>query len=168
MAMLHYVDDRPIVLTERGRWEQGGEPLHPKVATLFSAHIVPVTESGFEIRIGHQRQTIEVRDCGFFIRSMHLDRHTDGHLVAVRAQLSDGTHETLDPSTFEQGSDGVLYVRIERHGFRTRCRFSSSQYHELALEVVPSEDESDSYQIEIGQRFWPFGLPMDVVNIAVA
>ena len=25
MAMLHYVDDRPIILTENGAWEQGGD-----------------------------------------------------------------------------------------------------------------------------------------------
>ena len=167
MAMLHYVDDRPIVLTERGTWEQGGEPLHPKVSRLFDSHIVPVSEYGFEIRIGHQRQTIEVRDCGFFIRSIFLDRHSDGRLMAVRAQLSDGALERLDPSTFEQGENGVFYARVERHGFRTRCRFSSAQYHELALEVVPVTGEVDSFQIEIASSYWPFGQPADVVNIAV-
>ena len=165
MAMLHYVDDRPIVLTENGAWEQGGEPLHPKVALLFSAQVVPIGPAEFEIQIGHQRQHVEVRDTAFFVRSISLQRDGVGALLELKGQLSDGREEVLDPATFEQREDGVFYVRLVRNGFKTRCRLSSSQYHELALECEPTE--MDGYQIEIGGKGWRIDEPMGPPNIPI-
>ena len=165
MAMLHYVDDRPIVLTENGAWEQGGEPLHPKVALLFSAQVVPTGPTEFEIQIGHQRQRVEVRDAAFFVRSLLLQRDDDGTLVELKGRLSDGREEVLDPATFEQREDGVFYVRLVRNGFKTRCRLSSSQYHELALECEPAE--IDGYQIDIGGKGWRIDEPMGPPNIPI-
>ena len=163
MAMLHYVDDRPIVLTENGSWEQGGEPLHPKVAVLFSAQVAPTGPEAFELQIGHQRQTVEVRDAAFFVRSLLLERDSAGTLLALKAQLSDGTEEVLDPATFEQRTDGVFYVRLIRNGFKTRCRLSSSQYHELALEAEPTG--ADGYQVVIDGMPWRLDEPMGPPNV---
>ena len=64
---------------------------------------------------------------------------TPRSLSELKGQLSDGREEVLDPATFEQREDGVFYVRLVRNGFKTSCRLSSSQYHELALECEPTE-----------------------------
>lgn len=164
MVMFYYVDDRPIVLTERGNWEQGKEPLHPKVALLFAAHIVPTGLDEFEVQLGHQRQKVIVEDVGFFVKSLRFERDLQGRLTQLVVKLSDGLEEVVDPSTFEQRADGVFYMRVNRNGFRTRCRLSSAQYHELALEAEPLDD--NTYQIAIGETHWPFSQPMGPVNIA--
>ena len=166
MAMLHYVDDRPIVLTERGTWEQGTELLHPKVALLFSAHIVPTSSTDFEVRLGHQRQAIMVQDVGFFAKSLRLERDEEGRIKSLLVKVSDGQDEVVDPSTFEQRDDGVFYIRIKRNGFRTRCRLSSAQYHELALEAEETPD-GVGFQIGIGDSYWVFGQPVGPVSITL-
>ena len=166
MAMLHYVDDRPIVLTERGGWEQGDEALHPKVAMLFSAHIVPTSSTDFEVQLGHQRQTVLVHDVGFFVKSLRLERDSDGGITRLVAKVSDGREEVVDPSTFEQRDDGAFYFRVTRNGFHTRCRLSSAQYHELALEAEETVDGT-GFQVAIGKRYWPFGRPAGPVSIAL-
>ena len=87
------------------------------------------------------------------------------HLSELKGQLSDGREEVLDPATFEQREDGVFYVRLVRNGFKTRCRLSSSQYHELALECEPAE--IDGYQIDIGGKGWRIDEPMGPPNIPI-
>ena len=83
-------------MTENGAWEQGGEPLHPKVALLFSTQVVPTGPAEFEIQIGHQRQRVEVRDAAYFVRSISLQRDAEGSLSELKGQLSDGREEVLD------------------------------------------------------------------------
>ena len=166
MAMLHYVDDRPIVLTERGSWEQGNEALHPKVALLFSAHLVPTSATDFEVQLGHQRQSVLVQDVGFFVKSLRFERDGLGKITDVVVKVSDGHEEVVDPSTFEQRDDGVFYIRVTRNGYRTRCRFSSAQYHELALEVEETSDGT-GFHIAIGNTCWPVDQPVGPVSIAL-
>jgi len=166
MAMLHYVDDRPIVLTERGTWEQGSESLHPKVGLLFAAHIVPTSATDFEVQLGHQRQAVVVRDVGFFVKSLRLERNDKGELTQIVAKISDGNEEAVDPSTFEQRDDGVFYFRVIRNGFHTRCRLSSAQYHELALEAEETPDGT-GFQIGIAAKPWVFGQSVGPVSIPI-
>jgi len=164
--MLHYVDDRPIVLTERGSWEQGSELLHPKVALLFASHIVPTSTTEFEVQLGRQRQAVQVQDVGYFVKSLRLERNENGELTKIVAKISDGNEEVVDPSTFEQRDDGVFYIRVVRNGFHTRCRLSSAQYHELALEAEETPDGT-GFQIGIGASYWVFGQSIGPVSIAV-
>jgi hypothetical protein len=134
MPQYFELPDLPIRITARGEWLHGGEPLHPRVAILFSKNVVPRLGGTYDIVLGHAKQSLQVDDTAYFVRSVSPQlRAADGGLASVTVALSDGTTEQLRPETLMQSAQQVLYCRLVRHGLWVPCRFMPQQYHSLML-----------------------------------
>jgi hypothetical protein len=124
----------PIRITARGDWLHGDEPLHPRVAVLFAKNVVPRLNGTYDVVLGHAKQTLQVQDTAYFVRSIAPQRSARGDgLACVTLWLSDGTTEKLQPETLMQSPQQVLYCRLVRHGLWVPCRFLPQQYHSLML-----------------------------------
>lgn len=152
MARFVELEHLPIRLTERGRWLHGETPVHPRVAVLFSRHIVPQADGRYYIVLGGNEEAVEVDDAAFFVETMNL-LEADGDLERVDIRISDGKEETLDPSSLMISNENVLYARVDRNGFSVPCRFPPSLYHRLALKV--EENPDGGFFLPVGGRSYP-------------
>ena len=152
------IDDLPIRISPDGRWLHGDEDLHPKVAVLFSKCLIPMENGEYELRVGQQKAPVLVSDVGFFVRSMTVQKDDQGQVISVLLKVSDQLSEQLKPASLMMSEDNCLYCRIERHGMRVPCKFTPSQYYELAL---LAEMEGEAAWLEVGDQRYQINLPFD-------
>ena len=153
MATWYLLPESPIRVTERGAWLHGTEDLHPRVAKLFARHIVPTVEGQYLVRLGRERQLLEVADTAFFVRSMRLQLEAESQLMRVTLELSDGKTEALDPATLMQSTDHALYCQLQRYELTVPCRFMPAHYHELAWHIA--EGEGGLFYLRMKDKRWP-------------
>ena len=97
-------------LDREGRFFHDGALVeHPKLASALPTWIARHPDDGrFILNNGYDWTYFTVEDVPFFV--LHL-RNEDGDAVL---RLSDGTEETLEPSTLREGTEGELYVSVKR------------------------------------------------------
>ena len=156
LAKLLIIDDLPIRIATDGQWLHGDDPVHPKVAILFSKSVYPLEDGNYELRVGPQKAPVLVADCAFFVRSLTIARDESGALTKIDLCISDEHNETLEPSTLMMSEENVLYCRIERHGFSVPCRFLQRHYYEI---VELSDVEGDEAFIQVGEQRFELSRP---------
>lgn len=139
MADIFLLPEQPIRLNSRNEWLHGDDPIGPRVANLFARHIEVQEDGSYAVRLGAQRQAIDVADAPIVV--LRLQCQPTGEAPGARwlLHLSDGHSEALDPSTLMQSADNVLYCRVRRGEFWLPCRFAPQQYHTLALSAEIDE-----------------------------
>ena len=142
MAKLLIIDDLPIRIATDGQWLHGDEPVHPKVAILFSKSVYPLKDGTYELRVAHQRAPVLVADCAFFVRALKVIADEEGRISKLEIRVSDEQTEKVDPNTFMMSDENVLYCRIHRHGFSVPCRFLQRHYYELVELAELNEDSA--------------------------
>ena len=159
LPSLLLIDDLPIRISADGRWLHGDEGLHPKVAVLFSKCLVPKENGEYELQVGHQKAPVLVSDVGFFVRSMRIEKDSEGSLTAVVIKVCDQVEESVDCDSFMMSEDNGLYCRIERHGMSVPCKFAPAQYYELALLANMEEDKA---VLAVQGKAYQLNRPFDV------
>lgn len=151
MAELFHLPDQPIRLTARNIWLHGDDVIGHNVARLFARSIEVQLDGSYALRLGAQRQKIEVLDTAYVVtRVEHIDSGDDGAGM-IFVHTSDGQRQPLDPSTLMQSSEHVLYCRVRRGNFEVPCRFSPQQYHDLALWA---DCDAQGFYLPPGPKRW--------------
>ncbi|NNL85463.1 MAG: hypothetical protein HKP27_07415 [Myxococcales bacterium] len=145
-----------LILHHDGRWTHEGQPIrNRKLREAFDRGVRYLPdEDVFVVTLGRFRGQIEVEEAAFFVRSIDL--------ATGRLMLSDGSEETLDPSTLVVSSrDGALLCRIPRAESATNvlARFDPGPHAELLLTA-----EADDSGISVACGGLRYSLPDAVVG----
>lgn len=119
MKRWHTREDSGIKLDAEGRWWHDGERVeHPKIAAAFDAGLRPTDDGRFTLVVGDDWCFVEVQGPAYrVVEAWPLEGQ-------ARVELSDGSHEQLDPSTLSIDLTGVLTCRVKSG--RALARFSRS------------------------------------------
>ena len=125
-----------LVLHHDGSWTHEGEPIrHRKMREHFDRHVRYLPdEEEYVVFLRHFRGQIEVEEAAFF--ALGFDARTG------EIELSDGTRETLDPSTLRNSPiDGawLCSVKTELVPGGLSARFERAAHAEL-LACVEERD----------------------------
>jgi hypothetical protein len=108
-----------------GNWYADDERIsNPRIADLFSRHVVRDPAGGYMIRMGDERAPIVVDDTPYVVRS--VSRAPAGPLVIA---LNDGTSEPLDLASLAAAADSVLYCQVKEG--TEPARFLRAAYYQL-------------------------------------
>ena len=120
-----------IRLDSRGRWTHEGLDFeNPRIIELFNRNVSRTEGGTWVLEIGRFTYPIEVEDTGFFVERVEWG-------ATPTLSLSDGTSETLDPTTLVYAGDGRLYTTVKDGEFR--ARFKRNAYYSVA-EHIEEED----------------------------
>lgn len=157
MADVFMLTDAPIRVNARNEWLHGDDVIHPRVAKLFAQNVSMAEDGSYVVCLGRETQPIVVEDTPFWVTRMVVEpRAGQGAyegLERVQLHLSDGSTERLDASTLMQSTEHTLYCRIERQGYLVPCRFTTQQYHTLAMYASA---HGSGYALQVGQQAYTF------------
>jgi hypothetical protein len=119
-----------------GRWSHEGQPIrNRRLREHFDRSVrYLATDRKFVVTLRHFRGEIEVEEAAFFVRSFDAG--------SGRIALSDGSEETLDPSTLALSPiDGALLCRAKRAlaAEGLLARFAHGAHAEL-MQAVEEQD----------------------------
>ena len=120
-------------IDREGTWcHEGVEVTHPGVLRNLFANLREDAE-GYHLQTGPRRVPVQVDDAPFIV--VRVETPESG---AIRAHLTDGNEELLDPATIVLDPRGVPYCRVK--GGRFRARFSVAAWLQLAewVQVDPA------------------------------
>ena len=121
-----------------GRWSHEGQPiLNRRLREHFDRSVCYLpAERKYVVTLRHYRGEIEVEEAAFFVRSFDAG--------SGRIALSDGSEETLDPSTLALSPiDGALLCRAKRAlaAEGLLARFAHGAHAELMHAVEEQDGE---------------------------
>lgn len=118
-----------LELSSEGVWIHNGTPYqNEKLSEMFSRSIIWDEKGGeYLVEIGNQRATFTCHDTAYFVRSID-DNGKDWVL-----QLSDGTSETLSPTSLEIGANDAIYCIVHQ---THKAKFLKSAHQMLAKYVA--------------------------------
>ena len=132
-----------IRLDKEGRWfHEGVEITHRLTLDLFNRSIKRHPDGGYCLEVGYECAKIEVEDTPYMVKQVDLN---DGGAII---RVSDGSEESLDPSTLRIGAENVLYCEV-KGGFP--ARFLRPAYYQLMQGL---RETGDGYAVEVGGRWW--------------
>lgn len=132
-AGFYAIHNSSIRFGRDGQWYADGQLItNPRIAALFSRHIVRAEGGGYELRIADERAPITVDDTPYVVVG------ADSDADAVWIELNDGTREPLDPHTLHVGADDVLYCRVKQGS--ERARFLRPAYYQVAPHISTAAD----------------------------
>ena len=141
------------MLHRDGRFTHEGQPIrNARLRAAFERGVRYLPGEGkYVVTLGHFRGQLDVEECGFFVRSVDLDRGT--------IALSDGSRERLDPGTLRPSpldADAIVCtVKRDLAPFGLAARFTRAAQAELLLAV---EEEAGEFVLEMGgARYALFG-----------
>jgi hypothetical protein len=124
-----------LVLHRDGRWTHEGVPItHPRLRAAFDRSVRYLPEDGvYVVQLGRFRGQIEVEEAAFFVRGFDA--------ATGRIDLSDGSHETLEPESLRPADrDGALLCSVKRGlvpgGLQARFR------HAAQAELLAAGEET--------------------------
>jgi hypothetical protein len=127
-----------------GNWYADDEQItNPRIADLFSRHVVRDPAGGYMIRMGDERAHIVVDDTPYVVIS--ASTAPGGN---VNIELNDRSVEQLDASSLQSASNDVLYCQVKEG--RERARFLRPAYYQLAPHI--REFEPSRFVLEIGGK----------------
>ena len=117
-----------------GLWYSDDEPIaNPRIARLFSQHVVRQPDGSYRIEIDWDKAAIQVEDTPYVVRK--LDAGEAGDFIV---ELNDETQEPLDLTSLEISGENVLYCRVK--GGAERARFLRPAYYQLAPHMQVTVD----------------------------
>jgi hypothetical protein len=120
-----------IVFGRDGCWYADGERItNPRIALLFSRHLVQRDDGSYALVMGDERAAVEVEDTPWAVVRVDGDP-TSGFTLT----LNDRTTEALDPETLRVGPDDSFSCRVKGHA---RARFLRPAHNTLARYVEPA------------------------------
>ena len=147
MADAFCLPEQPIRVNSRNEWLHGDDPIGPRVANLFARNVEVQRDGTYAVRLGGQRQAIEVADTPFVVTRVLWQSSAEPAGEHLVVHTSDGRVEPLDANTLMQSADNVLYCRVRRQGFLVPCRFAPQQYHALAL---TADSDHEGFFLPVG------------------
>ncbi len=114
---------------------------HPKLAEALHTWIARHPDDGrFILTNGYDWTYFTVDDVPYFVRSLRI---TDGGPTERDAVLvlSDGTEETLDPSTLTVGPRGDLYLEVKHAAKGGRFRAKLTRFAQTQLAPLLEEED---------------------------
>lgn len=141
-----------LILHYDGRWSHEGQPiLNTRLREHFDRSVRYLPEKAkYVVTLAHFRGEIELEECGFFVRMFDA--------AMGRIDLSDGTHETLDPGSLHLSAiDGALICRVKRElaPAGIDARFLHAAHADL-LQAV--QEEGDGFVLVLSGRRFPIDL----------
>lgn len=105
-----------IRLDREGRfWHEGARVEHPGMHKAFASWIARHPDDGrYILSNGWDWTYFQVDDVPYFVQSLVVEGGR------VRIVLSDGSEETLDPSTLAVGENDAVYLRVKDGRFEAR------------------------------------------------
>lgn len=105
-----------IRLDREGRfWHEGARVEHPGMHKAFASWIARHPDDGrYILSNGWDWTYFQVDDVPYFVQSLVVEGGR------VRVVLSDGSEETLDPSTLAEGENDAVYLRVKDGRFEAR------------------------------------------------
>ncbi len=121
-----------IVFGRDGRWYADGERItNPRIALLFSRHLVQRDDGTYALVMGDEKAAVEVEDTPWTVIGVDGDP-ARGFTIT----LNDRTTEALDPESIRIGSDNSFSCRVKRDA---RARFLRPAHNTLARHVEPAD-----------------------------
>src|SRR6185369_16553414 len=103
------IESHTIRFGRDGRWYADDEPIaNPRIADLFSRHIVRGDDGAWWLRIGDERAKIVVDDTPFVVTRVDGEPQS-----GFRITLNDGTSEPLAARSLTFGAHDVLYCDVK-------------------------------------------------------
>ena len=122
-----------IAFGRDGQWYADGERIsNPRIARLFSRHLVRRSDGSWAIEMGDERATVEIEDTPWVVTAVEGEP-ADGFVVV----LNDGSRERLDPLTLTIGRDHAFSCRVK--GGTERARFLRGPHYALARWAEPGD-----------------------------
>lgn len=135
-----------IVFGRDGRWYADGERItNPRIALLFSRHLVQRNDGTYALVMGDEKAAVEVEDTPWTVIRVDGDPARGFTLT-----LNDRTTETLAPETLHVGADDSFSCRVKGHA---RARFLRPAHNALARYVEPT-GAAGGFAISIGGRHY--------------
>ena len=145
-AGFYAIGSSRIVFGRDGRWYADGERItNPKIALLFSRHLVQRDDGTYALVMGDEKASVEVEDTPWTVIGVDGDPARGFALT-----LNDRTTEPLDPETIRIATDGSFSCRVKS---RARARFLRSAHNALAQYVEPT-GTAGGFAIRIGGRHY--------------
>lgn len=143
-AGFYAIHNSSIRFGRDGEWYADGQRItNPRIAALFSRHVVRAADGSYELRIADERAPISVDDTPYVVVSAQVDG--DG---AVRIALNDGTSEPLDARTLRVGAADVLYCRVKDGS--EPARFLRPAYYQVAERITAMPDGTFAFRTPAG------------------
>ncbi len=92
-----------VEIDAEGTWLVDGEPVvHPTILAELVARLGRRPDGRYVLRAAGGELPIGVAGAPFVVRTVTLARAPDGRVAAIRAGLSDGTEEEIDPASLRR------------------------------------------------------------------
>jgi hypothetical protein len=114
-----------ISIDSDGVWLVDGDPVvHPTVLGELVERLDRRPDGVHVIRAGGGELAIEVTEAPFVVRTLDVGRGPDGRVAHLRALLSDGTEEPIDPRSFRR----VAAPAADPEGARLACTVKGGRF----------------------------------------
>lgn len=148
-AGFYAIGSSHIAFRRDGHWYADGERItNPRIALLFSRHLVQHPDGSYALVMGDERATVEVEDTPWTVVQVDGDSQ-----AGFTVTLNDQTREPLDPGSLAIGADSAFSCSVK--GGTARARFLRAAHYTLARHTE-SSPESGGYVITIVGRRYAF------------
>lgn len=136
-----------IVFGRDGHWYADGELItNPRIALLFSRHLVRSDNGSYQIVMGDERATVEVEDTPWVVTTIEGTPER-GFVIT----LNDGSQEPLRPGSIMIEDDDAFSCEVKNGS--ARARFLRPAHYAFARHAEAA-DATGSFSIVIeGRRY---------------
>lgn len=134
-----------IVFGRDGEWYADGERItNPRIALLFSRHLVRRPDGTWAVEMGDERAPVEIEDTPWVVTDVDGDPG-----CGFQLRLNDQNREPLDLSTLAIEPDHAFSCAVK--GGRERARFLRKAHYVFARYVTPA-CAPGTFMVEAGGR----------------
>ena len=127
-------------------WHQGGPVTHKRLSAALHRWLDQLPDGRFIVRLDDTRYAyVEVDDAPYVVRRARASTAKE-----IRLTLSDGSEESLDPSSLFVGDSDALYCRVKAGRFV--ARLSRSAQHVIGEYV---EVQGRGFALRLGDQRFP-------------
>ncbi len=125
-----------------------GEPItHERTLAVLWSSLHRQADGRYLVRVGRESGYVEVQDAPYAVRGLTREAER------LTLHLTDGTEESLDPTTLSVDRDGVLHARVK--GGEHRARFSRSAQVDLGLLLEEVPPGTGRFVLRLGMQTFP-------------
>jgi uncharacterized protein len=141
-----------LSIDDEGRFLHRGEPItHARTLEVLWRSLERAPDGRWLVRVGRESGYVAVAETPWIVRGIG---DGGGDAAPPLLLLSDGSEESLDPSTLRAGADGILRCTLLRGA---PARFGRAAQVALGLLLDEDPPGSGSYALTIGGRRWVVG-----------
>jgi hypothetical protein len=135
-----------------GTWRhEGQEVTHPGVIRNLYANL-RADAGGHYLQVGPARIPVDVDDAPFVVTRVETSPGSEVGARTLRAHLTDGTTEGLDPAALWIGAGGIPYCRVKAGRFVARLAVAA--WLQLA-DLIEEEPGTGRLDLVLGTRRLP-------------